>query len=401
MHSFGEVPDDVRSKYTFPLLRNLFPVFLDLGWEYYEKGLQKLTPMTYDLMRIRLNESIQVTRSVMSGKITPEMSRKILCYTIMPSIVITRSDLMQGTMKLLYGESTDCAFNLINDANAEIQFTLNSHLEEGIPADWYILGQDDEVFQRRHIKLGVKLKDIPKKIKKFVPAGIKTLDILRDVRNERMPQFSTSAYIGAMSWISTAVNIIMELSVYENHGLFHDGVNAQSSYGLPDFSCCFTPFPPLLRTLFSMKRHDFISKMAGLFTGHLLYLSGVNETPINWLKQELPEIFESWKKNVESRGFPFPATTLKAKTPTKDQLKEKNLDKYKQAEKLSQDMVNDFWSWPAEDKWIQLSDMGMETIEEVLRGVLLDVTHETAPTTKVTKENIISIGIGQDTKFLK
>ena len=107
MHTYGEIPDEVRSKPTFPLLRNLFPIFLELGWDYYETALTKLTPMVHDLMRIRLDQSIQVTRDVISGKISPEMSTKLLCYTIMPSIVITRSDLMQGTMKLLFGESTD------------------------------------------------------------------------------------------------------------------------------------------------------------------------------------------------------------------------------------------------------------------------------------------------------
>jgi len=76
-----------------------------------------------------------------------------------PPVIPLRADLTQGTMKLLYGDSLDMTFFALTDLDQELLFLLNGHMENGIPVDWWLIGPDDEVFERRHIKYGFKLKD--------------------------------------------------------------------------------------------------------------------------------------------------------------------------------------------------------------------------------------------------
>ena len=55
------------------------------------------------------------------------------------------------------------------------------------------------------------------------------------------------------------------------------------------------------------------------------------------------------------------------------------------------------WIYP-EEGWIQLEDLGIN-IDEMQKGILLDVTHETPIEEKIDSKNIISKGIGRTTKF--
>ena len=396
VHQLGEIPDSVKSKHYFPLFRHLWPCFRELGWEIWNDGTHRLSSMVYELMKERLNESIMVTRNVVQHKISAEDAQRTFCYTIMPSIVLSRSDLQIGTMKLLYGNSTSCAFNIIDDENSNLLFTLNSHIEEGIPSDWFILNQSDDVMDRRHLKLGAKLKEIPARTKYFTEGGLKIINVLRDVRNERMPIYSLSPFIGAMSWLSVAVNIVMDSSCYESHGLFWDGVNAKAHYGLPDFGCCFTPFPPLFRTLFRMSRTDYISKMSGLVSGHDLYLLAVNEKPLNWIKDEMPELFkigivDQW----DLEGVPLPKMSIASTGPSKQQMAEAQ-----KVQEIGDDQLNKYWSWPPGNR-IKLENLGFSTVEEVYKGIHLDVNNETENDYVVKPDDIKSIGIGRATKFLK
>jgi len=387
-HTFSEIPDNVKSKSALPLYKHLYPMFKEMGWEAYDEGSNNLGPLVHDLMKLRLDESIDCCKMVMEGKL-PE-PEKSMVFMLHPPIVSTRTDLMQGTMKLLYGESMDCSFQIVNDNTNELFFVFNAHLEDGIPVDWWIVGSDDDIMDRRHMKLGSRLKDIPKKAKNFTNAGVKALDVLGDIRNERTPQWSTSAYIGSISWLSTAVNIIFEISSHESHGLFHDAVNAKRLFGQPDFLAGFTPWPPLLRTMFMMARDNYVLRGAGLFSNLQLFLITLHEETRKWLLEDSPEFYKiGFIQNQFDRGIPMPSQTIHATHPSmKEMLKSDTFENWE-------------FTWPNMENLIQLEDLGMSDPAEVLDGVLLDVTHHHPSTKKVTPENIISRGMGKKTKFLK
>ena len=59
---------------------------------------------------------------------------------------------------------------------------------------------------------------------------------------------------------------------------------------------------------------------------------------------------------------------------------------------------NENLDWKYSEGWIQLDDLGID-IDEMLKGVFLDVTHETPLEEKIDSQKIISRGIGRTTKF--
>ena len=385
-HPFSEIPDDIITKPAFPLYKHLWRMFRELGFEIYDEYVNKLGPMVHDLLKLRLDEAVHISKSVIQEQM--ENPDKTMAFILHPPIVAIRTDLMQGTMKLLYGDSMDCSFQIINDSTYEIFFVFNAHLEDGIPVDWWIVGGDDEIMERRHMKLGSKLKDIPKKTKNFTNAGIKAIEVLGDIRNERTPQWATSAYIGAISWLATAVNIIFEVSSHENHGLFHDAVNAKRLYGLPDYLAGFTPWPPLLRTMFAMARENYILRGSGLFSNLQLFLITLHGETRQWLVDEAPELMDLGYHKQFERGIPMPSQTLNStRRPVKEVLK-------------NDDFKNWEINYPNMENLIDIkNDLGLSSSTEALEGVLLDITHHHPSTSKVTRKNIISQGMGRSTTF--
>jgi len=58
------------------------------------------------------------------------------------------------------------------------------------------------------------------------------------------------------------------------------------------------------------------------------------------------------------------------------------------------------WKYPSDLQSISLEDLGMD-IMEALKGIFLDVTHETDKDLKIGKDHIISTGYGRKTKVSK
>ncbi|MHA1144220.1 MAG: hypothetical protein ACTSRW_05740 [Candidatus Helarchaeota archaeon] len=386
-HNFSELPDDVETKLAMPLYNHIWPVFKELGWEFYEHSVKTLTDLIYDLLKVRLDEAILVSKKVIDGAL-PQPD-KTMCFMLHPPIVPTRTDLMQGTMKLLYGDSLDCSFQLVDDFKKEMLFIFNAHLEDGIPVDWWIVGQNDDVMERRHMKSGVKIKDIPKKEKTFKKAGIRVIEALEDVRNERTPQWGTSPYLGSISWITTAVNITFETSCWENHALFWDAVNAKEKYGLKEFLAGFTPWPPLLRTMFGMPRPKYCLRGAGLFSDLQLFITTLHENAREWLKNDFPELWRIGYIEQFAKGIPLPAATMECKTTnTKDKKFFENVEFDERWE----------WKYPKHTR-IMLEDLGIDSVDEALNGILLDITHHDGLEADISPKRIISQGMGENTVF--
>ena len=108
-HTYGEIPDNIRTKKYFPLGKNLWLAFKKLGMYMVEEALPLIsTDLVEEVMKVRLDDSIQCCKDVISGKITDPEDR--MAWSIYPPIMPMRADLSQGTMKLLYGEAADITF---------------------------------------------------------------------------------------------------------------------------------------------------------------------------------------------------------------------------------------------------------------------------------------------------
>ncbi|MHA1276728.1 MAG: hypothetical protein ACTSQI_15315 [Candidatus Helarchaeota archaeon] len=357
-------------------------VLSKLGYEYSQRMAEASIEMQYPVLKRRLEDTIATTRAVIDGVLPGD---KIMSYMIFPPVSAQRGDLTQGSMKLLYGDSVDLTFIVMDDnKEGEIYFILNGHEEEGIPVDWWMCGTNDELLERRHLKLGVKLRELPTKVKNLTECGRRAIEILKDVRNERTPHWSTASYHISMVWGSGMANQLFIRSSWEGFANLWDGVNAKRFYGLPDYWFCYVPWPSMVHTLFMMSRVNWTLRICGLMTGHQLYIQGMEDIMLNWLREKFPELFnEVLKAHLEEVGVPTPFQTIGCQLP--------NLKDKKTYE------TEDFrWKYPNSQDFITPEKLEID-FNTFIQGALLDITHET--TGPVSKSNILSYGIGYDTKF--
>ena len=185
-HTYGEIPDSIPSKSFFPLGNHLWKLFQELGWDYFNKKFtdpsQSFWPEFIEFLDEKFQIAVETSKRIIAGAANPE---SILSTWFYPPVVFIRSDLQKGTTKLIYGNSTDLTFVLLNDATQDPEILINGHMEEGLPADYWYLSKEHELLDRKHDKTGTKLVDIPRKYKDFVKSASYIMDILKKDRAER------------------------------------------------------------------------------------------------------------------------------------------------------------------------------------------------------------------------
>ncbi|MFX1450331.1 MAG: hypothetical protein ACFFCM_05790 [Promethearchaeota archaeon] len=385
-YTFGDIPDDVRTKNFYPVGRHMWRLYTNLGYEYLESQIEPvINEISYPLAKLRLDEAIYTAKGIMEGNIKePE---KVMADTLFPPGGFIRSDLQQGSMKLYYGESVDCTYIVCRDDTEEVIFMINGHLEDGIPVDWWMVGPDDELLNRRHLKLGVKLKQIPKRTKSLTDAGSKFLDLLRDVRNERTPQWSTSMYQVGIAWGSSADNLIFSISSYEGLAGLFDGISTKTLFNLPDYWFIYVPMPPIINTMVYAGRERFTLMTSNLMSHGNLYFQHIEDEYIAIFKEKFSEIYDvGFAMNLEKNGIPYPIQTLKCKLP--DFRKKKTYEEEK------------FDFQFGDGPWITLSDLKID-FEEIHKGYFFDINHETTSGSFDKEKHLISSGIGRNTEFYK
>ncbi|MFX1299042.1 MAG: hypothetical protein ACFFD2_29810 [Promethearchaeota archaeon] len=372
-YTLNDIPNDIVNKQFFPLARHFYRALKELGWGYISKNYDKLVELVYNELSARFDESIVIANKVIKGKI--ENPDKIIIQHMNPPTLIIKSDLLQGTTKLIYGDSIDIAFSCISDIDKEILFIFNCHVENGLPTSYFWIPNDDETLNTRHFKMGVKLRDIPKKLN-FSEAGFRTIDILKKIRNEITPEHSASEFVVCNYFNIGGINTAAELSNWIGCSTLWDGINTKS-YGLPEHCFWYVPWPSLIKSLLELPRNIWNTRMTSLFTKNLLYLGYVINH--NDFRSDLPESFDLVIRHQLAEGIPTPRQTLQCEPPN---LKEKIYE----------------FTYP-EGKRITPEDLNL-TGDDFLNGVLTDITHETTQDV-FSRENIISLGHGEHTKILK
>ncbi|MFX1450288.1 MAG: hypothetical protein ACFFCM_05575 [Promethearchaeota archaeon] len=378
-HYFGEIPETLRTKVFYPLGKNLWKLFKEFGYERILTFQDKSEEIVFEELQERLNTTLTTAKRVVENKIShPE---QVLTYLLFPPVASIRTDLQQGTMKLLYGNSVDLSFIVMRDETQDIFFILSGHCEDGIPIDWWFTRPNDELLERRHSKIGLKLNELPRQ-KNFLQCGLRCLEILTDVRNERTPQWATSSSHVSPVWTSGLWNTLFERSGHEVHAALYDGCAADKVFGEPWFA--YIPWPVMIKTLLMMKREDWVLRLTGLMYRHYLHWQGLEDIALNWLKSNFPEVY-SYNLKIWDEGIPYPIQTLNSSPPD---LKNP---------KVCRRQLFD-WIYQYPEKFIRPKNVGM-TIEEMLKGVFLNVTHETTLNEIINSSHIISTGTGLNTKI--
>ncbi|NVM01069.1 MAG: hypothetical protein HWN67_01925 [Candidatus Helarchaeota archaeon] len=381
-NTYGSIPDEIPTKPFLPLGENFWNLIKELGWQYFnedftDKQLNFFGEVA-EFLRDKFHTTVKTAQKVISGLI--KNPKNIFATFFFPPVLYARSDLQSGATKLLYGESTDITFVAINDSTYLIELLINCHMEGGIPVDYWLIRGEDEVFDRRHLKLGYKLREIPSKINNFIESGSRIIEILRDIRNERNPEFSFSAYSMAMVWASGAYNMFIEPSNYNTVAQLWDGATAPRSYGMPDYYYCYVPWPPMIKMLLNLGRSGFTNRIAGLLSENRLFINAIEPRQMKLEKEIIPEVWEISKRNMKEKGVPTPGMTLLCKPPD---LKNK----------MNYDIEKFDWIYPNQTR-VMPYEWGL-TDEEVFGGIYTDITNETPPKESYGKEHIISMGIGK------
>ncbi|MHA1269924.1 MAG: hypothetical protein ACTSPY_09090 [Candidatus Helarchaeota archaeon] len=384
-YTYGDIPDEFTTKKYIVISKHLWKLHKNLGYTIFLDMVEQCPDYIYPELKERLDQTINTAKLTFEGKIKhPE---KTVSYFLFPPVISVRADLNQGLMKLLYGDSIDTSFVVINDSNQEIFMVLNAHSEDGIPVDWWVVEPEDPLLDRRHMRLGYKIRDIPKKMKKINKISEAVVNIFKDIRNERAPQFSSSTYQVGTLWGTAMADILCERSSYESVGTIWDGLMANKHYGLPDYWFMFWPLPSMLSMFLMMGRREWMLKFNGLITQHQLYVQGLEDIALEWLQNHYPEVWDLiFKEQLIKDGIPMPYLSIEAKPPNP----KKNKNVY----------PNELFDWyyPSKNDFFTIDDINM-SMDEAVKGILLDVTHETER--KATHDDIISTGLGVKTKFLK
>ena len=379
-HSLGEIPDSLNTKQFIGLAEHLWKFYKEMGWDYFEQTLlqnEGLFERIPDFLSEKFQTSVMVAKKVFDDEIKDPAN--VLTTFFFPPVLYVRADLQMGGTKLIYGNSTDICFFIINDMTYDLELLINAHMEDGIPVDYWFISKDDEVFERRHMKLGWKLREIPERSKDFTKSGFRVMDILKDVRNERSPQWADSAYSMSMVWAGGTLNMLMEPSNYNTVAELWDGVNAKRIYGMPDMVFGYVPWPPSLGLLLSMGRSEFIIRILGLLTQNNLFINAYEPKQMDFTKEITPEAWEFLIRNMKENGVPTPRQSLGCKPPDL-----KNTKKFKNEE-------FDF-IYPAGPR-IMPYEWGL-TEDEAFKGIYTDISHETPSEPVYRKEHIISMGVG-------
>lgn len=381
--TYADIPESVPAKRYLPLGEHLWKLCKELGWEYLENMLSDkdiaFNPKLAEAVNEKFKTAVDGAKMVLNGQI--EHPDEVLTTWFFPPLIYVRSDLQMGTTKLIYGASTDITFIVVNDFTAEVDLLLNGHMEDGIPVDYFYILPEDELFDRRHLKLGLKLREIPKHTKgDFMKAGFRLLDVLRDIRNERAPEFANSAYSLCMLYESAGLNMTCEMSNWGSIAEVWDGLSAKKMYGLPDYYFCYVPWPPMLNLFVTMGRYDFTIKMTGLLTNHQLFINAFEPKHMNLFRYDVPEYWDFMVKTIKETGIATPNMTLNCKVPdfkSKKTYEKENFD----------------WKFPERTR-IKPFEWDLE-IEEIFGGIYTDINHETPDEELYGKEHIVSMGVGK------
>ncbi|MHA1299095.1 MAG: hypothetical protein ACTSO9_06580 [Candidatus Helarchaeota archaeon] len=384
-----DLPPDYKLKEYLPMAENaLLALRVVDDFKTYEERFSSSIGGDYasKLLQTRWEETIEVEKAVKDGRIPKNRKKQTVAYWGIPPVIPMLTSLSGMSAKMIYGPSADISYCAINDITGEIEMIFNAHAEDGAAVDYWFVLPGDEILERRHMRLGYKLKEIPNKVKGIGEASSRVREILIDMRNEMRPEWVKSSYHISLVYM-TGLGTAAAISNWNATASIWDGVNAKRVYGMDDLLFAYEPWPPILNMLFALPRGDWCIKITQMLTDNRLFLNYIEKDSLEYMKKHEPEGYEQFLK-IHSykyhKGIVLPSQTVNCKIP--------------QYDKAKKEWTQKEFIYPKGPR-IHYEELGL-SFEEVISGVLFDITHKTQ-LDKVTRDDIISIGHGLKTKYLK
>lgn len=388
--------DDLWVKRALPLCVNVWQEMRMLGWEKFYALYDQFIDIIIDELAARAEEAVAVTKKIADKEITRKQADQILTYWVLPPVLVSKTSLIRDTSRIVYGNSADITFCGLSDYDREIKMAINFHFEEGFPTKHWFVKTGDPILEKRHMKLGYMLKNIPKYFPTLAEAGANILPVLRDIRNEKYPEHYNASYNTCLFALSGGVSNGMSPSNW--HAFAHmwenihcgNNVNNQnpkmwekvgSGQFWNDALELYEPWPPIFLQLIKLSRKMWCERICGLLSNYQLFFHYIlNIEKIDALGMPIKRYFkDKWEE-----GMPLPAAILQRTCPDLTGPREK-------------------WrfgnSYPEDLPRLTLDDLGI-TFEEACTGVLTNITHQTKET-EFSFSNVVAIGHGLDTKFIE
>ncbi len=385
---YDEIPDFICSKPYLPFCDFHWRLIKKAGgWEIFWDNYDEFVDQILQELVMRMEEAIALAKKIQDGSL--KNPHEVVSFWILPPVLAVRADLQQGAIRLIYGNSADITFMAAHDADKEILFAINFHFEQGLATNYWYIKPGDELLEKRHMKLGTKLKDIPKEIPDFHGAADKICDILKDIRNEQDPEHAHSAYNTCIFFLSAGSNNGALPSNYSEYSWLWEGINIHKwgpgfykdhnkeySFLEPlkkaDTVQFYEPWPPIFYQLTCLPRPIWIKRISGLLTNALMYFQYImNLDSFNKVAPIKETILEMWEEGVPSPEMilnheikPFGYKYPKVKGPQ-----------------------------------IHYWDLGLKE-EDLFKGFLTNITFD-KKYEKFDESNLLSIGHGLETQFIK
>ncbi|MFX0132828.1 MAG: hypothetical protein ACFFDN_04200 [Candidatus Hodarchaeota archaeon] len=383
--AYKSIPDNVYTKKWTPLAPLTLIDLQFHDWnEYRTLVAERFDESEARIFQKRMEDGFDLEKALEEGKI--KRKSETMVYWGYPPNLTIRADLHSSSSVMIYGPSHDISFLGVNDVTREIRSGFNIHMEDGYPVDYWFMFPNDEYLDRRHMKLGYKLKEIPKRIDNLSIAASRVRDIMLDLRNERNPQWANSSY--QVSLFFLMVGGAKGFSNYDAIGQTYDGVNAQNKYGLPHSLFLYEPWPPMLNTMFALTRSQWCQSISRMLSMNQLYMQHLDKTLIDYGKKHYPDEYYRSLRNMSYRlkvlGVPLPWQTMECIPPEYDPVR----GEWKTIE----------WKYPKGPR-VFYEDLDL-SFDEAISGILFNITHR-SKIEKVTRDHIISLGHGLETRYLK
>lgn len=228
-----------------------------------------------------------------------------LGYLSVPPTYLVRADLSFASTQLLYGKYATVIWAGADYFRNEFNFFSGYHLEEGVPMQsWTIALHEEwsnriddecwkwmtegvpfeyasweippaypprdklpELLDRRHLRLGIKARDLPKKCQYHIHGWLRPArEIFLDLREEMFPK-----WVHATLYVSLAPGILSITTLQNFWGMsqwWNDPwicMNAERIFGWPIQYYTYEPLPPIINTLLALPRELWTRRLAELY----------------------------------------------------------------------------------------------------------------------------------------
>jgi hypothetical protein len=226
------------------------------------------------------------------------------------------------------------------------------------------------------------MNEIPQHSKNLEQIGERILTVLKDVRNERTPEFKDSPYQVLIAWGTVVAHLTYELSYYEAAGRLWDAFSAKRAYGMLDYGMVYYPWPQMIKMITFLPRGKYLERLLGLGTEGKMVIGKLEPKVQDFIKSNFPWDYENIVlEKIDKKGLPWPKQSLGVEAPD---FRDNSI--YEE-EKFD-------WKFP-KGKKITCHDLGL-TVEETFEGIYLDIDMHTEIGSVDPSEKIIQRNIGGD-----